>query len=281
LLYFDYVIPLNAILESVIRSFPLKDKDFKPYPLDFLPPDLKNKDFEADLHDASVLLTYYLLLHSSEVAENKRMGVLAAMGVDVSSLDQKFSSGMRGFMAKYDLHATPIDIGCDPSSDESDIGDPVITLPSLDLIDTSRTSLEQIIEFRKDKKSWSQLRRLRSFVFENYAGKPRAYVEDDILKRLDDYQAAIKRWRFETVRATLNMVLTSKMLAGSMTGSFISSLIGAPVPAAIAAVGGLSLEIGKVVLELKTRKFELRNSLEDNPLSYIVTARTSLAPKAS
>lgn len=104
-------------------------------------------------------------------------------------------------------------------------------------------------------------------------------MEDDILKRLDDYHAAIKRLHFQTVHATLNMALTSKMLAGAVTGSFISSLIGAPLSAAIAASGGIALEVGKMALEVKKRNFELRNGLEDNPHTYIEAAKVAMTKR--
>jgi hypothetical protein len=286
LLYFDYVIPLNFFLETVHENYPTyyanypSEISLQPYPLEeFLPPDFRNEKFIDHLTKASELVTYYLLLNNDAVDETKRMAVLKGLGVDISSIDKNCSASLARLGAEYNLRATPVDIDYDISTDaNNNIGDPVLCLPSLDLVRTDRTSWAQIIEFRKDKKSQAQLRRLRSFAYENYKGKSRAYVEDDILRRLDDYESTIKRWQFETVRGTVNMVLTSKMLAGSFTGSFISALIGAPLPAAIAAVGGLTLEVGKVALELRKRKFELRSILEDNPLSYLVTAKTSLTP---
>lgn len=62
-----------------------------------------------------------------------------------------------------------------------------VSLIGLSLIDTDEASWDQIIEFRKDKKSQMALRRLRIFFDKEYAGKSRHFIENDILMRLEAY----------------------------------------------------------------------------------------------
>jgi hypothetical protein len=157
--------------------------------------------------------------------------------------------------------------------------DVTMTVASLQLIHADNLSWQQILEFRRDSEARDKLRRLRLFAYDNYSGKPKQYIEDDILQRISDYEDAVKKWGFETKAGLLNMLLNSKMLAAGLTGSLISTLFHAPITALVTAGGGIGIEIGHVALELSKQRFAMRQMMVDNPVSYISWAKSKLVPQ--
>jgi len=199
---------------------------------------------------------------------------------DYAHLEETVPRALRDFIQDFGLREVPL-IMPDILSVESHSGDEVaMTLANLHLVDTSRTSWEQITEFRRDQASRTKLRRLRVFAADSYAGRSRAYVEDDLLLRLDDYDETVRRWGFETRRAALSMLLNSKNLLGA-SAALLSVLFGAPpTVAGVGVAVGAVAEVGRIAVEVSRRKFALRNALRDNPVSYIADARRRLAPRS-
>jgi hypothetical protein len=183
------------------------------------------------------------------------------------------------FIEDYGLNEMPIDCSIDFISDaDNHDGDIIVKVKSLRLITTQSCSWEQLLDLRRDTKARDKLRRLRLFAYENYRNKPRQYVEDDIQKRIADYETVVTQWGFTTTQSTLNMLFTSKALAGGLAGSLISALFGAPTMAVVAATGGLALELGQIALEVGKQRFALRKLMAENPVSYIGYASTKLNP---
>jgi hypothetical protein len=134
------------------------------------------------------------------------------------------------FLHRYGLLDSPLDVPQEMISNDCDAGssEVCITLAFENLIKTEVTSWDQILEFRRDKTAKEKLRRFRLFADVNYRGKSKAYVEDDILRRLDDYESTVKQWGFETAEGAFNILASSKTLAGTGAGALISALAGAP-----------------------------------------------------
>jgi len=154
--------------------------------------------------------------------------------------------------------------------DESLASDFAATMTSMHLIDVNKLSWERIEEFRKDRASRMKLRRLRLFFLQNYTGRDRRYVEDDLCRLLDEYERTVLSWGFETRAQVVSMLLSSKWIAGGFGGSVFSALAGAPMAALVTAAGGLSIEIGNVVLEVTKRRHALRKLTYESPISYVV-----------
>ena len=89
----------------------------------------------------------------------------------------------------------------------------------------------------------------------------------------------MRKWGFDTKYAAFTMLLNSKTLAGALTGSLVSTLLGAPLTALGSAFVGVSLEIGHIVLEVKKQRFVLRSLMAENPVCYISEARSKLSGK--
>ncbi len=123
-----------------------------------------------------------------------------------------------------------------------------LILSNLNLIDTSETSWEQILEFRKDKDASKKLRNLRLFFHDNYKGKDRQYIEDDLMKRLEDYEQKCKEWGFQTKNSTMTAILNSKNFQTSLYATLIGASFGQPIIMEGAVIAGTCIEIVKCVL---------------------------------
>jgi hypothetical protein len=161
------------------------------------------------------------------------------------------------------------------ASSSSDPNDDIgITLRDLNLIDTSKTSLEQIVKFREDKESIAKLRRLRLFAYQNYSGKSRSYIEDDLQLRIDEYEKEVKKWGFNTRHAAFTTLLNSKVLLGAVGGSIFAAIAGSPITSLSTITIGSMVELGRVHLAITREKFAAREALRENPVSYIKIAKS-------
>jgi len=151
-----------------------------------------------------------------------------------------------------------------------------LILPNLNLIDTSETSWKQILEFRKDNDASKKLRNLRLFFHDNYKGKDRQYIEDDLMKRLDDYEQTRKEWDFQTKTSTIAAILDSKNIQRSFYATLIGAYSGQPIIMEGAVIAGTCIEIGKYVLHLTNRKHAFKNKKRHHDLAYIIEGKDRL-----
>ena len=151
-----------------------------------------------------------------------------------------------------------------------------LELAQLPLIDTSQSEWEQIIQIREDETSIRKLKHLRLFFHENYSGKEKSYVEDDLSKRLEDYKNTAKDWGFETITSSIQMLLTSPITLTSVGTSLAMVLFGEPLSALATAGTGVGIEIGKISLHIAKEKKKLSVLQRDHPLAYIIDAKKKL-----
>lgn len=151
-----------------------------------------------------------------------------------------------------------------------------LILSNLNLIDTSETSWEQILEFRKDKDAPKKLRNLRLFFYDNYKEKDRQYIEDDLMKRLEDYEQTCKEWGFQTKNSTMTAILNSKNFQTSLYATLIGASFGQPVIMEGAVIAGTCIEIGKCVLHYTNRKHAFKNIKRHHDLAYIIEGKDRL-----
>jgi hypothetical protein len=186
-------------------------------------------------------------------------------------------NAFRMIQARPELHdASFLFPNEDPFPGLDSAADFMITLRGLALVHAEKASWPQIIEFRRDEKSRTALRRLRIFFIREYAGKDRLFIEDDLHSRLEAYYNAVRDWGFETRAATIGNLLNSKTLLGTLGGAALSSLFGAHWAAAAAAATGIAIELGNVALDLAKRRYSLETLRRDHPLNFIISARSSI-----
>lgn len=144
--------------------------------------------------------------------------------------------------------------------------DPSITLSQLSLIDASKAEWRQILEVRKDVQSHRKLARLRLFLHSNYTGRSFSFIEDDLSRRLDEYEVVTKKFGLKTTLSSLSMLLDAKALQTSLGAGLIAGLFGGPVIGLSAAA---AIEIGKVAINVAEKHHDLRSWQEGHDLAYI------------
>jgi hypothetical protein len=289
-LYFDYVIPVNLGVDIITEThfafearkqrgetaLPFKEgiSHLPPTLADLLlPPQLLNWWHFRDRLAAVNQSTLDLILNHLAVQHGLPMADPNKYGRSIETAGENLLT----FLNEFDLGTTPVDARLDLITEgtaaQSDVS---ITMASLSLVDATRAPWEQILEFRRDDGARDKLRRLRLFALANYSGKSRSFIEDDISVKVSDYEAAVRKWGFDTKYGAFTMLLSSKTLAGALTGSLISTLFGAPLPALASAGVGVGLEIGRIALEVNKQRFVLRSLMANNPVCYISQARSKL-----
>jgi hypothetical protein len=152
--------------------------------------------------------------------------------------------------------------------------DPSLTLSQLKLVDTATADWRQIIELRKDKESHRRLIRLRLFMHSNYSGRTFAFIEDDLARRIHEYQSATRKHGFKTALSSLTVLLNAKDLQASLGAGLVVGLFGGPV-AALSA--GMAVEVGQIAVHIAERLHEMREWRSGHELAYIIETRAVLS----
>ncbi|HLY97646.1 MAG TPA: hypothetical protein VKT33_01130 [Candidatus Angelobacter sp.] len=278
LLYFDNVIPMTGPLEVGLalnlekRHDPYNQQELEEICrgllFEVLPERLTTPEFIGRLSDFYGFSAAFV---SDQIKEH-------LFGMEIRVDSDAFSS-YRSLLEDYGLREYPLCIPpefADQAEMQSD--DLSLTITSLRLINTSQTTLQQLVEFRKDVEAKIKLRRFRLFAYENYLNKSRAFIEDDINRRLVDYDETVKKWGFETKAATFTTLIDSKMVAGGIAGSFITAYLHEPHLAVASTLLAAGITIGKISVELGKKRFALKELASSNPVSYVQYAQNKLNP---
>lgn len=155
------------------------------------------------------------------------------------------------------------------------LGDePTLVIKSLRLVDVNNISFKHILEFRKDIEAMKKMQRFRLFAYSNYAGKPKAFIEDDILKRWDDYQEAVKEWGFETKQKAVSFVIKAGLVA--TVGAIAKAFTGSTEMALTTGAAGMLADLGLLKLELSKQRHALDKIAREYPISYISDVKEKL-----
>lgn len=271
-LYFDYVMPFNSqFLFGYIFASDVEKSPFDIYPLPLKITELYSILPLKMQHRKSARLAYIKFLLSialDDKPEDKKVA---------KDYGLKYYEDLNDFLKEYDINKCDVlyESNCNLECIES-YECTSLNLAQLPLIDTAKTEWEQILEFREDKDSVNKLRRLKLFFHENYSGKEKNYVQDDLSKRLEDYELAVKDWGFATVTSSISMLLTSPLTLTSVGTSLAMALFGEPLRALATAGTGVGLEIGKMSLHIAKEKKKLSVLQRDHPLAYIIDAKKQL-----
>jgi hypothetical protein len=162
-----------------------------------------------------------------------------------------------------------------PDEEPSSPGDasPSLILHNLALVDVDSVSWPHLLEFRKDRRSVDALRRLRMFVYANYDGKSRAFIEDDLRGRMVDYEAITREWGFSTFTGSLKALVDSKTILATLATT-VGTLFGAPLSVVMAsAAAGIALDVAGISLSLAERRHAIDALRSGNPVAYLIEAQ--------
>lgn len=277
-LFFDYIIPIDVseiYREAYNEGFWVSDRKILK---NVLPPNLLSDCFVSKGIGTGLCYEFNQFVSDSmktypkkflEVGETEHLINYGSLAKFHKEYFNKMRASFKKVIDKAQI--SPIEIYGDKliNGDNND-SCPCISLSKLNLIDTDKLTWEKIIEIRKDDLAKTQLRNLRLFIYEHYADKPLSYIEDDILKRIDDYEQFIKSWNVSTIESILKISLSEKALA-SISVSLGAFLFGAPL--SVAAAVGASIHIGKIALEISSKKRELNLFKYNSPIAYITEIR--------
>jgi len=262
MLYFDHVVSLSPSTEllfaAIFNDIELHElKKVDQLIKDLLPSDLRNSNFLSRIKD----------LHRQGVFSPKDLTTARNNMRPIVQLCNDFKLSQLPICLSTRLARSQQD------DTENDI---VVTVSSLQLIDTERIDINKLLSFRADTEAKARLRRLLFFAYENYAGKSRQFIEDDIGRRLDDYRDAVKKWGFETKKAVLSTIMNSKLVAGGVAGSFLTAYFHEPMIAIASGVGAVGAAIGEIAVQVGQRRFDIREMIANNPVSYIEYVKQTL-----
>jgi hypothetical protein len=151
--------------------------------------------------------------------------------------------------------------------------DPIATLAGLSLVDVENASWEQIVELRTDLDARRKLQRLRAFLTEKYSGKSRAYLEDDLASRIDDYERASQKHGFDLVSGSISVLLDAQNIQAAAAAGIASSLLGGPWVAVSAAA---FVEVGKFAIEFAKRRRTMVDWQASHELAYLIETKRGL-----
>jgi len=309
LLHFEYVIPMNVTGEamgyrpvgnesgqSIDKFKEATMRDYREFTDFFGTPEAMQRFYPPALaqhpsfKDTVNIFDGLLFAHMIKAAEGEEFfqkyleSLAQLIGSEQAVRAKQLSPSIEALQRVFSKLATDfqlldIPIDCAPffleSADEHSISGSVSVL-RIRVIDTDNVPLSQIVEFRRDKQKMEKMRAFRLFAYEQYSGKDRAYVEDDLQKRLSDYEDAVRASGFGTKIKTLSFLFDSKVLLGALATSAVAGLMGNPNLAMEAFGAGTILEVGKLSLEYAKQRHELRKICRENPISYIADAKRIL-----
>ncbi|WP_420629154.1 hypothetical protein [Candidatus Leptofilum sp.] len=145
--------------------------------------------------------------------------------------------------------------------------DPCIVLANLDLIDAESLEWNQILNIRTDEESALRLRRLRTFMFENFDGMPKSYIEDKLGVMVEDYKAAVEKHGAGLVKTAIQAVASDKFLTGATAG-VLAAVAGATVP--ISSAIGAVASLAGVLIEVRSSRQKAKIDFAQSPVRFII-----------
>lgn len=283
LLYFPYVIPLFEQEHVAWIDENHSYARFNNLIKGFLPPDMPEIAVEdlRRLAESLKELSWRVIRQLAEMSPAPNLETASSEFKE--ALRKDLSAAIREPMISFFVHykagiGLPLIVsGAETNKNEKE--DIAITIASLKLIDTRSLALDQLIEFRKDPETMEKLRRLRLFAYQNYQGKSKDYIEDDILTRIADYDQAAKKWGFTTVSGAINILMNSALITGGIAGSFLTAYYKAPIEAIVSTMSATGIAIANTAISLGQQKFAQKEFMANNPISYISYAKDKLVGK--
>jgi hypothetical protein len=285
LLYFSYVIALFEYVH-VLAKTPSEIGLLRPWERDFLPPDFPEaaiKDLESFRASLWTLALHVAqkMMDSGELVESTENGAAFGAAFNAACQGEPGTAATGALISLYVHYKScpSLPLICSGASTETtktSSDDVAVTVSSLKLIDTRSATLEQLLEIRQDAETMEKLRRFRLFAYQNYQGKSKDYIEDDIQTRIADYERAAKKWGFTTASGAITTLLNSSLIAGGVAGSFLTAYCNAPLPAIASAMTATGLAIANMAVSFGQQRFAQKELLANNPVSYIAFAKGKL-----
>lgn len=137
----------------------------------------------------------------------------------------------------------------------------VLTLSSLRIVDEEHLSWEQVLQFRSDDDSRMKYMRFIHWLESAMDGKHRDFLERELLIRLDDYEAALKKHGVETKLGFFETLLDPKTFAIGGGAATLLATLGFP----LIGTAMFSLTVGgNLALRLVRNKLDATQDMHSN-----------------
>lgn len=163
--------------------------------------------------------------------------------------------------------------GTGATNEQSAVLEPELILNSIKLIDTTDLSRKYLLEIKKDKEAMKNLRRLYTFIYQNYKDKPLTYIEDDLLNRIDQYATNTNHLGLKTKDAVLKIIFSSSTLVAGTTTAIFTALSGSTTTLPQSLAVGSTFILGNIGLELRSLKRDTYKFEQENPITFLIDAQ--------
>lgn len=238
-LYSNYVVPFDFI-NGFESGEVIKVLD------EILPPEL-NLDENAPFHELMKNEILYLLNATSESGKTSQEKHLQRISESAAKVKEVVKGGIEGigFPDDVTLSETDHDITC--------------LLMDFPMVNVEGVSWKHLLEFRKDRESVYALKDLRTFIFDDYQDKPKAYVIDSIDSKMREHERSIKKWGLGTILSTLEIFISPESVKVGAVAAVSQMLAGIPLTEAIATgavvnVGSAAIKFGREAQRLSEKQ---------------------------
>jgi hypothetical protein len=151
-------------------------------------------------------------------------------------------------------------------------------LAGLPIVDVSKASWRQILEFRKDPEARRKLRILRLHLADQFIGKTTEQIAAGLELGIAEYERAAKKHGFELLVGSLQASCDAKDTIGAVgVWALVGATLGSSAAAAvIGASVGLLTELSKLTLSVAKGAYDLREFRKHHPYTYVVEAQSKL-----
>jgi len=158
-----------------------------------------------------------------------------------------------------------------------------LALLDIPLVKNKNMEWEQVYEVRKDRNSIEQLRNLRLFLDGLDHKKGKDYVQDILLKKIENYENSAKKHGFKLskgpLKAMLNLKHIPKLLSYGVCALIspgMTSIEAVMAGLSSAEIGGAIKEIGDISISLKEQKVLKGLEGEHKDIEYLVSIKNKL-----
>ena len=143
----------------------------------------------------------------------------------------------------------------------------ICTLANVPIVNAHSADFDQIKNLRRDTDSKKKLRNLKIFLHETYVGKSVDFIEDDLNRRIYEFNLAAKKHGFQIQQSVLSTLFDSKTLLPTIATAIASVAFGTPF-LFVAAAAGAFFEIGKIIVQVRQCKYDYNLLLKTHELAY-------------
>lgn len=132
-----------------------------------------------------------------------------------------------------------------------------LTIHALPTVVDEELSWNQVLEFRNDKVEVAKLRRFLSWADQEFTGKTKVQIQDELGRALDDYISALKKHGIKTVSSGITTIMSSSATVLSALNDLQSAGVAV----------GLTITAGLIAYFVETASNMA--SLSREPIAYI------------